>query len=251
MSPGASDGLLVSRHGPRTTLTLSRPDRVNALDARLVEALLAALQAARSDGTRLLEIRGAGRGFSAGFDFGGLDAQSDGDLVLRFIRLEQMLHAVWSAPFVTMALAHGPCFGAAADLVAACRIRVAAPDAQFRMPGLRFGVALGTRRLAHLVGADAACALLTTSRVFDADEALRIGFLTTVREPEAWPALVEQAAMDASVLSEQSLARMLQLTRPDTGEADLSALVTSIAQPGLKQRIRDYLATLERRPPSP
>ncbi|MEQ1714110.1 MAG: enoyl-CoA hydratase/isomerase family protein, partial [Hyphomicrobium sp.] len=139
-----SDSLIVARSGHRTMLTLNRPERVNALDAALVEALLAALASAARDGTRIVVFRGAGKGFSAGFDFSGLDAQSDGDLVLRFIRLEQMLQAVWSAPFVTMAIAHGPCFGAAADLVAASTIRIASDDTGFRMPGLRFGIALGT-----------------------------------------------------------------------------------------------------------
>lgn len=243
--------LLIDRAGVRTTLTLNRPERMNALDADLVEALIAAVDTATRDGTRLLELRGAGRGFCAGFDFSSLEAQSEGDLVLRFIRLEQLLQAVWRAPFVSVAVVHGACFGAAADLVAACTIRVGAVDARFRMPGLRFGIALGTGRLSRLVGTDAARSVLTTSRVFDAAEARSLGFLTTLAEREEWPALVEHATGDASVLSSASLARMLDLTRGGDATDDagaMAALVSSLAQPGLKQRIADYLATLERKP---
>lgn len=241
-----SDCLIVSRSGDRTTLTLNRPDRLNALDSSLVDAILAAMAAAARDGTRIVVFRGAGKGFSGGFDFSGLAAHSDGDLVLRFIRLEQVLQAVWTAPFVTMATAHGPCFGAAADLVAACSIRIASADAQFRMPGLRFGIALGTGRLARIVGADAARQLLTTSRVFDAAEAARIGFIGEIAAPETWGERIERATADAGVLSAESLARMLRLTRGDTtGGADMAELVASISEPGLKARVETYIASIK------
>ncbi len=248
-----TESLLIERAGPRTTLTLNRPERINALHADLVEALLGALEAAATDGTRLVEFRGSGRGFSGGFDFSGLEEQSDGDLVLRFIRLEQLLQKVATAPYMTLALVHGPCFGAAADLVAACALRIGAPDTRFRMPGLRFGIALGTGRLARVVGTDAARALLTTSRVFDAEEARRIGFLTRLAERDAWPAVAEQATEESSVLSVDSLARMLELTRNSAAGDDaaaLAALVTSLAKPGLKKRVTAYLAALEQRKPS-
>ena len=69
-------------------LTLNRPDKANALSADLVEALLAALEAAAGDGTRLLVLDGNGKHFCAGFDFGGYETQSEGDLLLRFVRIE-------------------------------------------------------------------------------------------------------------------------------------------------------------------
>ena len=246
-----SESLIVTRSGGCTTLTLNRPDRLNALDAGLVEALLATLAMASRDGTRIVVFRGAGKGFSGGFDFSGLAGYSDGDLVLRFVRLEQVLQSVWTAPFVTMALAHGPCFGAAADLVAACGIRVASADAKFRMPGLRFGIALGTGRLARLVGTDAARQLLTTSRVFDADEAARIGFISKIAPPDEWDDLIGHATADAGVLPETALARMLRLTRGETGAAEMAELVASISEPGLKERIEAYIASIARKSAGP
>lgn len=239
------DVLQIDRQGSTTILTLNRPQKLHALDTSLVEALLDAITDAGHDGTRLVVLRGAGKGFSAGFDFGQLDEHSHGDLALRFIRLEQFLQAVWRAPLVTMALLHGPCFGAAADLAAACVHRVAAADAKFRMPGLRFGIALGTRRLAHVVGRDAARSILATSRVFAADEALRVGLLTAIAEADAWNGAIEQAARDAAVLPFESLVRLLSLTQPGDDDADFAALVRSLATPGLRDRIEDYLASLK------
>ncbi|MCB1520048.1 MAG: enoyl-CoA hydratase/isomerase family protein [Hyphomicrobiaceae bacterium] len=241
------DHLLIAREGGRTVLTLNRPAKLNALDEALVEALLVAFDQARDDGTSLLVMRGAGKGFSGGFDFGGLDALSDGDLALRFIRLEMLLQSVWTAPFVTLALAHGPCFGAAADIVAACTLRYATADAKFRMPGLRFGIALGTRRLAALVGHDRARSLLMTSRIFTASEALPMGFLSGIAEMADWEAITAEAARDAAVLSPASRERLLRLTRRDAPDADLAELVRSLAAPGLKERIAAYLEALQKR----
>ena len=65
------DELLKARSGETLTLTLNRPDKMNALSAALVDALLDAVGEAAGDGTRLLVLKGAGRNFSAGFDFGG------------------------------------------------------------------------------------------------------------------------------------------------------------------------------------
>lgn len=230
------------RDGAVTTLTLNRPDKRNALSAALVEAVLDALETARSDGTRLLVLKGEGKGFSGGFDFGGLEDQSDGDLALRFIRLELLLQALYHAPFATLALAHGACYGAAADMVCCCARRVAAPGTKFRMPGLRFGITLGTRRLAEVVGADAGRRLLETSPVFDEAEALACGFLTAVEPQEAWPDVVETARTAATDLPPDAHRVLLGQTVADRRADDLAALVRSVAEPGLKARIEAFLA---------
>src|SRR5262249_32414783 len=78
-----------------------RPDKANALDAGLVEALLVAVARAANSGARLLTLRGEGRHFCAGFDFSDLDQQSDGDLLHRFVRIEQLLHALHHPPLPT------------------------------------------------------------------------------------------------------------------------------------------------------
>jgi enoyl-CoA hydratase/carnithine racemase len=238
--------LIVERRDAAAILSLNRPDRLNALNAALVEALTKSVETAIKSGARLIVFRGEGKGFSAGFDIDGLDGMTDGDLVLRFLRLEQLLQSIHHAPVATLALAHGACFGAAADLVAVCRWRVAAPSTRFRMPGLRFGVVLGTRRLAHLVGTDTARCLLESSKVFGDEEALATGFLNGVAPQEAWRELIDTSLKTATALAVESQAALLACTVADTRDADLAALARSVAQPGLKERMSAYIAGLQR-----
>ena len=235
-----SDELLIERTGAVTALALNRPDRANALGAALVEALTAAVAAAHHDGTRLLVLKGHGRNFCAGFDFGGFEESSEGDLLLRFARIEALLQSLYHAPFATLALAQGKNFGAGVDLILACGNRIAAADAEFRMPGLKFGLQLGTRRLAARIGGDAARALLATSKTFGAKEGLRLGFLHELAAPAAWPGLIARAAAEAQQLSPAAAARLYAATVTDSRAADLADLVRSALEPGLKERIREY-----------
>jgi len=235
-----SDELLIEKTAGVTVLALNRPEKANALGAALVEALAAAVDAAHRDGTRLLVIKGEGRNFCAGFDFGGFETASEGDLLLRFARIESLLQSLYHAPYATLALAHGKNFGAGVDLVLACGSRIAAPTAEFRMPGLKFGLQLGTRRLAARIGGDHARMLLSSSKTFGAEEGLRIGFLHRIALPDAWPALIERAAADAQQLSPAAAARLHAATVSDTRAADLADLVRSASEPGLKERIREY-----------
>src|SRR5689334_13159982 len=105
-----SDELIRKHDGHLTRLTLNRPQKANALSATLVEALLDAVEYAHGDGTRLLILEGAGDHFCAGFDFSGYQDMSEGDLALRFIRIESLLQTVHHAPFETLAFAHGKIF---------------------------------------------------------------------------------------------------------------------------------------------
>ncbi|MBB2964522.1 enoyl-CoA hydratase/isomerase family protein [Methylobacterium sp. R2-1] len=234
--------LLVERDGTTLTLTLNRPDKMNALSATLVEALLEQVTEAGRTDIRLLVFKGNGRNFSAGFDFGGYEDQSEGDLVLRFVLVEQLLQAVRHAPFETMALAHGRNFGAGVDLICSCARRIGDPGATFRMPGLAFGLVLGTRRYAERVGEARARTVLGDGLVFDADEALQDGFLTGRVPIAEWQEAVANAAEAACRLSPDVAAALFSATTADTRGQDLADLVTSAARPGLKERIRAYRA---------
>ncbi|AWN42808.1 enoyl-CoA hydratase/isomerase family protein [Methylobacterium durans] len=234
--------LLVERDGTTLTLTLNRPDKMNALSAALVEALLQQVAEAGNSGIRLLVLKGSGRNFSAGFDFGGYEDQSEGDLVLRFIQIEQLLQAIRHAPFDTLALAHGRNFGAGVDLICSCGRRIADPSATFRMPGLAFGLVLGTRRYAERVGGSRARIVLGDGIVFDAEEALADGFLTERIPTAEWPEAIANAAEAANRLSPEAATALHGATAADTRAQDLADLVTSAARPGLKERIRAYRA---------
>ena len=224
------------------TLTLDRPEKRNALSAGLVDALLEQVTGAAARGVRLLVLRGAGKNFSAGFDMGGYEEQSEGDLVLRFIRIEQLLQAVRHAPFDTLALAHGRNFGAGVDLIAACARRVAAPESSFRMPGLRFGLVLGSRLFAQRVGHERARQVLQVSQTFNAAEAREWGFLTDVASQEHWAPVLKRALAESAALPPAAAARLFAVTSPDHRDADLAELVRSAAEPGHMSRIAANLA---------
>ena len=224
-------------------LTLNRPHSANALSPELTEALIQALT--QTAGVRLCVIRGAGRHFCSGFDLSDLDNLSDGDLLWRFLRIETLLQTIYHAPFAMVALGHGQMVGAGADLFAACWRRVATVDARFRMPGWNFELALGTRRLTHLIGRDAARDLLIDTKVLSADESLHCGLATDIASQQEWPVLIDELRQRSGALSSVALQNMLELTTSDSRNDDIAAIVNSAGRPGLKDRIiayRDRLA---------
>ena len=233
--------LRIERQGARHELTLERPEKMNALSADLVEALIAALDDAEAQGAKVIVLKGEGRNFSAGFDFGDWQAQSEGDLLLRFVRIETLLQRLAGSSCLTVALAHGRNFGAGVDLFGACKWRVSAPDATFRMPGLKFGLVLGTRRFAALVGAERARAILEQAATFSAADALRDGFACRLAAPGEWPEIGQQALDTASALTDASRAQLYAALSLEAPDADLARLVRSAAQPGLKDRVAAYL----------
>lgn len=224
------------------TIVLDRADKMNALSAEVVESLIATVDEAIAARMAVLVFKGNGRNFSAGFDFGDLDAQSEADLLQRFIRIEMLLQRVACAPCHTVGFAHGRNFGAGVDLFAACRTRIAAPGATFRLPGLGFGIQLGTRRFASIVGHDVACAILGGLETFDAGRANAIGFVECIAAPDEWPAIVAGAESAATRLPAASRALLHRALNDGAHDADLADLVRSAAAPGLKDRIRSYLA---------
>ena len=236
-----STAVEVSREDQVMHVRLNRVDKLNAFNAELVEGLHEAMVAASVEATRVVVFTGLGKGFSGGFDLDGLDEMTNGDLLHRFVRVEQLLQDVYHAPFATLAMVHGVCYGAAADLVAACHFRVAAPDARFRMPGLRFGIVLGTRRLAGLVGGDTAKTLLLRDTPFDSSTALDTGFVQEIAAQDDWPEIVQNRLSAVTALSQSAYAAMAGATRNDTRDEDMAALVRSVTDGSIKDRIRRYL----------
>jgi enoyl-CoA hydratase/carnithine racemase len=228
------------------TLTLDNPEKSNALSAAAVEKLLEGVTSACRDGTETLVFTGQGRNFCTGFDLSDLDTATDAGLLERFVKIEELLQAIYMAPFDTVCCAKGATWGAGADIFAACRWRLADESARFAMPGLQFGIVLGTRRLGALIGEGAAYELLASGRPIDAHRALELGLASAI-EPEArWPALIEERH-SARRLKGEALARLAAQTRRDTCAADMKALVESASVPGLVERIRRYRAGLKKR----
>ena len=230
--------LICTREDDVLLLTLNRGSKANSLTPTLVEDLITALD--QPDNVRMAVIRGEGKHFCTGFDLSDISELSDGDLLWRFVRIELLLQKIYHSPFPIVALGHGQIVGAGADLFVACWHRVAAPCVKLKMPGWNFELALGSGRLAALIGQDAARDMLIDTRSISAEQAREIGLASDLIEKEGWEDLVTTLAARARTLPTEATTNMLALTGSKSAELDLAALVRSAARPGLKARVEKY-----------
>jgi enoyl-CoA hydratase/carnithine racemase len=227
--------------GRRVVLTLDRPDRGNALSEDAVEQLsaeLAIAESAREADT--IVFRSEGANFCTGFDWSGTESASDGDLLLRFARIEMLLAAIWSCSKRTVALIQGRAWGAGADLAIACDVRIAEPKATFRFPGAAFGVVLGTRRLAERVGTDVARNLILTGASLCADEAKANGVVTELGSVQADD--LSRVIPPLGGVDEVTRRAVHAASRPVGLDTDLANLVRSVARPGIAERLAKFRA---------
>lgn len=236
------EGIALRREADCWTIVLDRGAKANALSSEMVQGMIAALAEAEAAHVPVVAFQGEGRNLSAGFDFGDYERQGEGELLLRFVRIETLLQSIARSPCFTVGFAHGRNFGAGVDILAACRWRIAAPGSTFRMPGLAFGLVLGTRRFAAIVGRERAREVLEGLATFDAERAREMGFVRRIAPGEEWPAIRDEAIATARTLPEASRAALDRALDPATADADLADLVRSAAAPGLTERIRAYLA---------
>lgn len=175
------------------TVTLNRPDRLNAITPELISEVMNVVDLVDLDpGVRAVVLTGAGRGFCAGADLlGDPSAPPGSEGVAPTVRgfmgqdhiatLNERIHRS-RKPWI--AAVNGPCVGGGFAMALACDIRVAAASATFGAVFIKIGVSncdMGTSYfLPRFVGASRSAELLLTGRIFDADEALRIGLLVDV-----------------------------------------------------------------------
>jgi enoyl-CoA hydratase/carnithine racemase len=180
-------GIEVDQH--IATVTLSRPEKHNALDPAMFKAIAsAAEQVAARPGVRAVVLHGAGPSFCSGIDLAslmssgdGLDgvfAELDGDVPNRF---QQVVYGWLTLPVPVIAAIHGNCLGGGLQIALAADIRIATPDARLSVMEVKWGLVPDmslTQTLPRLVGIDVAKELTYTSRVFNGEEALRLGVVT-------------------------------------------------------------------------
>ena len=173
---------------------LNRPDKHNAINARMSQELIECLDALEADDdVRVILLTGAGqKAFCAGADMGeSVQAMSDGQrrdqaaqAVARLARLQKPL----------IAAVNGYAYGGGAVLAINCDIRVCSESARFRFVGASYGLVVGASRLPSIVGAPVAKELIFTARTVDAREALRIGLANQVVPPAELERTVLQMA---------------------------------------------------------
>jgi enoyl-CoA hydratase len=178
------------RRDALAVLTLNRPEKLNAINAAMIDGLHRALDTAEADDDiRVVVLTGAGRAFSSGFD---LDMETGGEgrpdplLVRRALQNDfRIIMRFWDCPKVTLAAVHRYCLGSAMELAVACDLTIAAEDCVFGAPEVRFGSGIVAMLLPWLAGPKRAKQLLLTGEDrLPAAEALQMGLVSQVVAPD-------------------------------------------------------------------
>jgi len=187
-SDGAYSQIAVSIAGPVGTITLNRPDKLNAFTVEMVQELADALgMLARSETVRVIVLTGAGRAFCAGADVGLLreliERQDEprGRSLVDGMRL--VARAIREAPQPVLGSVNGVAAGGGANLVLACDLRIAADTAQIGQVFMKIGLHPdwgGAYFLPRLVGASKALELFIGAEMVGAPEAARLGLVNRV-----------------------------------------------------------------------
>jgi enoyl-CoA hydratase/carnithine racemase len=172
------------------TITINRPERMNALRPQTGAEMRMAIEAARDDeSVRCILVTGAGRGFCAGDDFQAIFLAEDradrqvGRQIQRLKTGEQSLDLLFGVEKPTIAAVNGPAVGYGMDIALYCDIRYASENAKFGWYFVRRGVmgtVGGTFVLRQIVGLSKALELTLTGDLIDAAEAARIGLVAKV-----------------------------------------------------------------------
>lgn len=186
-----TDVLTTTREGDVAIVTLTRPERRNALNSELCRAIHAAVDDAvgggvAAGGVRAIVITGEGSAFCAGADLGGVYGEE-------FLNaLYGMLHHLTRVPVPVIAAVNGPAIGAGTQLAMACDLRMADETARFAVPTATNGMAVDAwtiRTLEALAGAGAARRLMLAAETLNRDEALATGLADkagTLADAIAW-----------------------------------------------------------------
>jgi enoyl-CoA hydratase len=194
-----AESVLYETRGPVAVIALNRPDKLNAIDARMVEALGSALDRAEADdAVRAILLRGEGRAFSSGFD---LDMGDRGDAdPVTFLRQQlrrdlDIILRFWDCPKPTVAAVHTWCLGSAMEMAVACDVTIAAESCRFGAPEVKFGSGIVCLILPWVIGHKQAKELLLSGddRI-PAQRALALGLVSrVVPDAELLEAALERA----------------------------------------------------------
>jgi len=213
------DALLLDVTDRIATLTVNRPDKLNALNDALIAELDAAIDeiAGREDIGGVI-LTGAGRAFVAGADIAELSAQGPFDGKARALRGQTVFRKLERSSKPVIAAVNGFALGGGCELAMACHMRLAADVAKFAQPEVKLGIGPGyggSQRLPRLVGRGRALQLLLTGEMIDAAEAYRIGLVNSLHpKDDLMPAAT---ALMRQILANAPLAIALCLEAVDRG----------------------------------
>lgn len=201
------------------TITVNRPDKLNALNEATLTELERAIDEARgrADVGGII-LTGTGRAFVAGADIAELSRLTPLEAKRRGQRGQNVFRKFEESPKPVIAAINGFALGGGCELAMACHIRIAAESAKFGQPEVKLGICAGyggSQRLPRLVGRGRALQLLLTGETIDAQEAYRIGLANKVTSNDEL--LTAANAMMRQILGNAPLALAYSIEAVDRG----------------------------------
>jgi methylglutaconyl-CoA hydratase len=241
-------------------LTIQRPEKRNALSRALIAVLREAVERAADDpAARCMILTGSGPAFCAGMDLdelrGTVENSAEAELVWDDAqKLSELYHRIYELPKPTIAAVNGAAVAGGAGLVTVCDLAVSVPTAKFGYPEVRRGL-VAAMVLPHLlrhVGERAARWMLLTGELISAEEALRIGLVNTVVEPDALMPTALQWAASINEGGPKALATTKELLRRCSVQAiPVEDLAKVSAEPRLTDECRGGLIAFFEKKPAP
>ena len=251
--------ILVSEKPPVRTITLNRPDRRNAMTPEMQKELIAAMEDAVKNECRVLVLSGAGKAFCSGLDLTALQEMQGKTAAENRTDAEQIARlfvTLFELPMPTIAAVHGPAIAGGTGLATLCDFTLATPDAKFGYTETRIGFvpALVSAFLALQIGDKRSRDLLLTGRLFDAEEALRLGLVNEIVPADELAKRVEALVEVVLTNSPQALSATKRLITAQN-RAWLDAAVVAAMEANVEARetadFREGVAAfLEKRKPA-
>lgn len=232
-SPTDSTCIRATRDGPVATIVLDRPDRHNALEAADVTKLRDLLDELASEGdTRVVVLTGAGdETFSSG---ASLEQMESGEMSGALF--DTLTERLASLPLPTVARINGSVYGGGVELGLCCDFRIGVRGSRLSVPAARLGICYppgGLRRYVTRLGPGPACRILLSAERMDADEMLRVGYLTHLVDAYDLDDTVDtltQRLSKLAPLAVRNMKRILQsVTTGEVDDEELEALVAECA----------------------
>jgi 2-(1,2-epoxy-1,2-dihydrophenyl)acetyl-CoA isomerase len=247
--------VLADRDGPTLTITLDRPEQLNAFTRDQHQALAEALDVAAQDEVRAVVLTGAGRGFSVGQDLEEVRAESAENGGGNQSRLEEGYHpnilAIRRLAKPVIAAVNGVAAGAGLSLAAACDIRIASTKAKFVPAFVNLGLVPdsgGSFFIPRLLGYARAFEWLVSGRHLDAAQALEWGLVSEVVEPDALATRAQERAKQLAAQpgvgvaeSKRLLDQALTHSLEEELEQELKAQLAALSTPEYQQAIQAFL----------
>lgn len=207
------------------TITINRPEKLNAMNTDVAHEIIKIFETIKhDDNIKVIILTGEGdKAFSAGADIEYMSKLSPDESV-EYAKLGQLLtHTVEVVPQPTIAAVNGYALGGGCELAMSCDIRIASKTAKLGQPEVTIGIPPGwggTQRLMRLVGIAKAKEIVYTGKMITADDALKIGLINKIVEPEL---LIDEARSMANKIAANSVigVRMSKLAMNTGRNADL------------------------------